>query len=208
MSLFLRLAILVLASYLLINVYVLDSGDERRVITVIGTPDGDGPEPNQAPEDEGVSSPFLQVGGVEVPSAISSQDQVPGIRAAFEAATAEDVAVLREAARSATDPIIAAYAIRALGRLGRFQADDPLTVALEDPRPRVRQEAVRALGVTGDPAARLFLEPLLQAEDETTRHLAIQALGELGTEEARALLEGFKPTTDVERAFKRAALER
>ena len=62
--------------------------------------------------------------------------------------------------------------------------------------------------MTGDPAARLFLEPLLQAEDETTRHLAIQALGELGTEEARALLEGFQPTTDVERAFKRAALER
>jgi len=119
-------------------------------------------------------------------------------------------AELRSAALTASDPLIAGNALRALGRLQLVACDPELRALLSDPRPRVRQEAAIAMGGCGDPTAVAAIAPLLQ-NDPTLRSLAIQALGRLGGSQARALLDevmGDPRSTPTDCAFARDALAR
>jgi HEAT repeat protein len=120
-----------------------------------------------------------------------------------------DVPALRELALTATEPLVAASAVGALGRLGEVAHDAELVALLSDQRPRVRQETIVALGKSRQPACVVSLEPLLSDTDPAVRLLAVRAIGEVGGPRAIELLRGVleRPGhTEAERECARAAL--
>lgn len=116
---------------------------------------------------------------------------------------------LRETALQAKDPLAAANAVRALGRLGAVLGDAELVALLRDPRERVRDETILALGEGRDEAAVALLAPLAQGDDPKVRTLAIRAIGRAGGGQAESALADVlrRPSaTREELAFARAAL--
>ena len=144
-----------------------------------------------------------------LPMEIETRADVRELRRAARTAGPEDVRALAEAALTAQDPLVAAHAVRALGRLGAVAGDPALRLLLHDPRGRVRQEVVRALGLERDRSAVPDLAELLGTADASLRPMVIQALGRIGGPEACLLLTGVLEApgaSEVDRVFARAAL--
>ena len=122
-------------------------------------------------------------------------------------ASAHHADALRETALRAGDPLAAANAVRALGRLRLVAQDREFLDLLGDPRPRVRHETILALGESRSEAAVPFLAPLLRGGDAKARTLAIHALGRVGGADARARLREViaeQSASREDRAFARA----
>lgn len=89
-------------------------------------------------------------------------------------------------ARTAADPSIAAWAIRALAddeRLAARVPTEPIVAGLKSADARVRREAIFAIARLGQPKLAGLLAPALEDADEVVAHTAFRALAKLGAGE-------------------------
>jgi HEAT repeat protein len=90
--------------------------------------------------------------------------------------------------RDPDDPLSPTAAV-ALGRTGGLPAARALLIALDDPRPVVRQEAIRGLARTGAAVGETYARRLLRSDpDAPVRVAAAEALAILGARGAAPLL--------------------
>jgi HEAT repeat protein len=147
----------------------------------------------------------------ELPDEVTTPGELRNLARFVNESTREDVPGLRGLALHATDPLVAANALRGLSRLGAVADDAEILALVEDPRIRVRQEVIRALGESGSATALGTLIRQIDVEDPRLRLLVIQALGRLGDRAARKPLveiAGSATSSEVEKVFAREALDR
>ena len=137
-----------------------------------------------------------------------SPEEVRAVVGFCRGAGEADVDELLVAAERSPDPLVAANALDALGRLGALDAES-LRPFLADERARVRQSAIVALAhVERERAVEELVDYVRPDADPTERTLAIRSLGRVGGPDASralAVLEEDEGLSDVDRVFLRSA---
>ncbi len=165
------------------------------------------------PSEEGRATdpPPLASGRLEEESILSSSgNELHDVHDLSKIRDRSKVAQLRSLVLESKEDLVAANALRSLGRMVDVARDPELCGLLGSERARLRHEIILALGCCRDAAVLGLLEPLLADSDATSRRLAIQAIGTAGGENGRELLTSLLERRDlsvVDRAFARAALK-
>ncbi len=94
-------------------------------------------------------------------------------------------------------------ALRALGKIGGGDLEQPLRSLLRDPIPAVRTQAAAALAQIGAAQAVELIAPLLEDRDKWVRYGVAEALVQAGSPRGQAVLEQAKKDPEEEGTYLR-----
>ncbi len=94
-------------------------------------------------------------------------------------------------------------ALRALGKIGGADLEQPLRSLLRDPIPAVRTQAAAALAQIGAAQAVELIAPLLEDRDKWVRYGVAEALVQAGSPRGQAVLEQAKKDPEEEGTYLR-----